>query len=181
MMQPRPYQLEAIESLRANIRRGVKRQLLVMPTGTGKTLTASTMIKSAVDKGKRVLFVAHRLELIDQSVRTLQSIGLDVGVIRGSDRRRKRAAPVQVASVATLVRRIRPDADLVFIDEAHRALAKSYVEGVLEAYPNAVHIGLTATPCRSDGKPLGTHYSALVQAITYERAIAEGYLAAPIV
>ena len=180
-MQPRPYQLEAIESLRENIRKGVRRQLLCMATGTGKTLTASVMIKSAVERGRRVLFVAHRLELIDQSVRTLQSIGLDVGVIRGSDRRRKRAAPVQIASVATLVRREKPPADLIFIDEAHRALAKSYVEGVLDAYPKAVHIGLTATPCRSDGRPLGTMYSALVQAITYERAIAEGYLSAPIV
>ncbi|HEY1956027.1 MAG TPA: DEAD/DEAH box helicase [Polyangiaceae bacterium] len=181
MMQPRPYQLDAIESLRVNIRKGIRRQILLSPTGTGKTLTSAVMIKGAADKGKRVLFVAHRLELIDQSVKTLQSIGLDVGVIRGNDRRRKRAAPVQVASIATLVRRIRPDADLVFIDEAHRALAKSYVAGVLEAYPKAVHIGLTATPCRSDGRPLGTMYNAIVQAITYERAIAEGYLAAPIV
>lgn len=180
-MQPRPYQNEAIEMLRENIRKGIRRQLLVMPTGCGKTLTASTMIKSAVERGRRVLFVAHRIELIDQTVKTMHAIGVDCGVIRGSDRRRKRSAPVQVASVATLVRRIRPDADLVFIDEAHRALAKSYVEGVLEAYPKAVHIGLTATPCRSDGRPLGTMYDAIVQAITYERAIAEGYLAAPIV
>jgi DNA repair protein RadD len=180
-MQPRPYQLEAIESMRQNIRKGVRRQLLVMPTGTGKTLTASTMIKSAVERGKRVLFVAHRIELIDQTVKTMRAIGVDCGVIRGNDHRRKRSAPVQVASIATLVRRIRPDADLVFIDEAHRALAKSYVDGVLDAYPKAIHVGLTATPCRSDGRPLGSMYSAIVQAITYERAIAEGFLSAPIV
>lgn len=178
-MQPRPYQLDAIEQLRANIRKGVRRQLLCMPTGTGKTLTASTMIRSAIERGKRVMFVAHRIELIDQTVRTMHAIGVDCGVIRGGDYRRKKAAPVQVASVATLARRQKPPADLVFIDEAHRALAKSYVDHVLEAYPHAVHIGLSATPCRSDGRPLGTMYSALVQAITYEQAIAEGYLAAP--
>lgn len=181
MLEARPYQLAAIERLRENIRKGIRRQLLVMATGTGKTLTASVMIKSAVERQKRVLFVAHRIELIDQTVRTMQAIGLGCGVIRGGDYRRKAAAPVQVASIATLARRQKPPADLVFIDEAHRALAKSYVTSVLDAYPNAVHIGLTATPCRSDGKPLGTHYSAIVQAITYEQAIAEGYLAAPIV
>lgn len=179
LLQPRPYQLEAIEQLRENVRKGIKRQLLVMPTGTGKTLTASTMIQAAAQRGKRVLFVAHRIELIDQTVRTMQGIGLGCGVIRGGDRRRSAAMPVQVASIATLARRSKPPADLVFIDEAHRALAQSYGAHVLEAYPNAVHIGLTATPCRADGRPLGSLYSAMVQAISYEQAIADGYLSSP--
>lgn len=179
-LTPREYQLDAIAQLRANVRRGIKRQLLCLPTGCGKTLTASVMIKAAVEeKKKRVLFVAHRIELIDQTVRTMHSIGLGCGVIRGGDRRRSARMPVQVASISTLARREKPPADLVFIDEAHRALANSYVKHVLEAYPNAVHIGLSATPCRGDGRPLGSMYSALVLGISYADAISNGFLTAP--
>ncbi len=180
----RPFQATAIESLKAAIRAKRRRVLLCMPTGSGKTLTAGAMIRSAVAKGSRVLFVAHRKELIDQSVTALFRLGMHpVGVIRAGDKRRNLALPVQVASIQTLARRPRldPAPDLIFIDECHRAMAKGYRAHLYAAYPDAVIIGLTATPCRADGKPLAGAFDELVPAACYSELIAGGYIDEPIV
>ncbi len=179
---PRPYQTAAIERLRALIRSGKRRVLLVCPTGSGKTLTAAIMILSAIALGKRVLFVAHRLELIDQTCATLARLGLiSIGVIRASDKRRAPAAPVQVASIQTLARRTQFDFDLVFVDEAHRSSAATYTRHVFERHKGAVIIGLTATPIRADGRPLNAHFDEIVLGATYSELIAAGFLAAPTV
>ena len=180
----RPFQATSIEALRRLIASGKRRVLLVLPTGGGKTLTAGAMIRSAVERGKRVLFVAHRKELIDQSVASLFRLGVHpVGVIRAGDRRKDLSRHVQVASIQTLARRPKLDLapDLIFIDEAHRALAASYREHLYEAYPRAIIIGLSATPCRVDGRPLGDAFDALHPAAHYSELIAGGYIDAPVV
>jgi DNA repair protein RadD len=178
----RGYQIEAIEKLRELIRQGVRRILLVIPTGGGKTLTAGSMIAGSLRKGRRALFAAHRKEIIDQTVRALARLGiLSIGVIRASDKRRDASQPVQVASIDTLRNRESPDAALVFVDEAHRSMAASYRKHIFEAYPDRVIVGLTATPCRTDGKPLGELYEAIVIGATYSQLIAEGYIAEPLV
>jgi DNA repair protein RadD len=162
----RDYQLRAIDSLRSNIRAGKRRQVLVMPTGGGKTVVASAMIKSASSRGMRSLFLAHRRELIDQTVDKLERFGVKAGVIMASDRRRDDFLPVQVASVQTLARRAqRPHADLIIVDECHHATSESYRK-VIDAYSNATVIGLTATPWRSDKIGLADIYETHVLAAT---------------
>jgi DNA repair protein RadD len=162
----RDYQLRAIDALRSNIRAGKRRQVLVMPTGGGKTVVAAAMIKSAAQKGMRSLFLAHRRELIDQTVDKLAMFGVQAGVIMASDPRRDDYLPVQVASVQTLARRAqRPHADLIIVDECHHATSESYRK-VIDAYPNATIIGLTATPWRSDKIGLADIYETSVLAAT---------------
>lgn len=178
----RPYQAASIEEVRAAIRAGKRRIMLTVPTGGGKTLTAASMIHGALGKGKRSLFVAHRKELIDQTVAAFARLGImSVGVIRASDRRRDSSQPIQVASIQTLARRTQPDYDLVFVDEAHRSNANTYTKHVFERHASAVIVGLSATPCRADGRPLGTHFDELIVGAKYSTLIAEGHLAAPLV
>jgi len=172
----RPYQLRAIERL-AELARKHAHLLLVIPTGGGKTLTASAIVSSARDQfNARVLFVAHRVELIDQAVRAIGRA--DVGVIRADDERTNALMPVQVASIQTLARRGLPPADIIIIDEAHRAAADSYAPLFKTG---ATVIGLTATPCRADGKPLGDLFGALEVVTSYSELIAEGFIAEPVV
>ena len=177
----RPYQLDAIDRVRICIRGGVRRVLIVLPTGGGKTLIASHIIASAVGRGSRVLFLAHRRELVNQAYRKLLDQGLaaaQVGVLMASDPRRRPAAPVQVASVDTIRNRAKPAAEIVFVDEAHRATAKSY-QNVAAEYPKAIHLGLTATPYRADGKGLRDAYDDLVVVASPRQLIAEGFLVEP--
>lgn len=184
MSHLRPYQVQAIENVRTLLRAGRRRVLLCAATGSGKTITASSIIQSAHAKGSRVLFVAHRKELVDQSVATLSRLGLSsIGVIRAGDRRRDLSQPIQVASIQTLARRspLTPAPNLIFIDECHRAASASYQTHLYQAYPDAIVIGLTATPCRSDNRPLGTSFEEMVHVSSYSELIAGGFISAPIV
>lgn len=176
----RDYQLEAVEQIRAAIRRGRRRVLLVLPTGAGKTLTAAYMIASALARGKRSQFVAHRKELIDQTVTAFARLGItSVGVVRAGDKRRDSSQPIQVSSIQTLANRTQPDFDLVFVDEAHRSGAKSYIDHVFARHERAVIVGLTATPIRGDNKPLGEQYDEIVLGVKYSQLISEGFLSEP--
>lgn len=177
----RPYQVDAVERVRALVRQGVRRILLVLATGGGKTSCASELIRLVVARGNRALFIAHRRELITQAYQRLLDFGLpteQVGVIMASDPRRRPGAMVQVASIDTLRNRPKPRAELVIVDEAHRCLARSYRD-LAEHYPKAVHLGLTATPYRADGKGLGDAYDELVVVASPHELIAEGYLVEP--
>lgn len=185
--QLRPYQLAAIALIRSAIKDGHRRILLQLPTGAGKTLTAAAMLASGLEKGTRSMFVAHRLELIDQTVATFARLGiLAIGVIRATDPRRDSAQPIQVASIQTLARRDSPKGiAVVFIDEAHRSCSPTYVKHIFETFPDAVIVGLSATPCRTDGRPLGQWYTKLIQGsdfgATYSALIAAKHLVAPLV
>lgn len=172
----RPYQLAALESLRANIRRGIKRQILMIATGGGKTSVAAEMITTAVSRGRRVLFVAHRRELIDQCSARLDQFGIEHGVIMAGHPRYQPMHPVQVASIQTLIRRDpKPHADLVIIDEAHRSRGSSY-ERTLQCYPTAPVVGLSATPWRMDGRGLGELFEEIVVGATTGELIRQGHL-----
>lgn len=180
--EPRPYQSSAIVSLRTNFAGGKRRQLLVAPTGAGKTTIAAIMIATSVEKGKRIWFLAHRRELINQCSRRLDDHNVDHGVIQAKHPRFKPWEQVQVVSVHTVTRGGRLEKldppDLIIVDEAHRSLAKSYLD-VFAAFPRAAVIGLTATPWRLDGKPLGDHYEELVLVARPQELIDLGYLLAP--
>ena len=171
----RPYQRAALEGLRAAISRGRRRVLLVLPTGGGKTTIAAEMIHGAVRRGRKVLFVAHRKELIDQASQRLDQFAVPHGVIMAGHRRWHPLMPVQVASVQTLVRRQAPPADLVIVDEAHHARARTY-QRILDHYPHAPVIGLTATPWRTDGRGLGELFEDIVAPVSIRELTEQGYL-----
>lgn len=177
MQTLRPYQAEALERLRASMRSGHKRIVLVAPTGSGKTTIAAAAIDSAVNRGRRVLFLAHRDELIAQCSQRLAEHGLPHGIIKagygGGD-----LWPVQVASVQTLVRRSGPPSNLLVVDECHRTLAETYLK-ILDRYPEATVIGLSATPYRTDNRGLGDVYTDLVEVATPSQLIELGFLLRP--
>jgi superfamily II DNA or RNA helicase len=124
----RPYQSETIAKLRALIASGKRKLVAVAPTGAGKTVIASEIIRGAEAKGSRTLFLAHRKELIDQSFAKLEAFGVRAGVIMASDRRRDDYLLAQVASVQTLRNRMDrlPEAKLVIVDECHHSTSQTY-------------------------------------------------------
>ena len=175
---PRPYQIEAQQALRGFVQRGVRRIVLQCPTGGGKTIIAAFLIRSAVAKRKRVLFGAPRKELVNQCSNKLDLLGIHHGIVMSRHSRCLPSLPVQVASIPTLVRRLDNrswDFDLIIMDECHRSLAATHMK-ILEAFPKAVVIGLTATPERSDGRGLGEFYQAMVQASTVQKLTELGNL-----
>lgn len=183
----RSYQRDVIQATRGAIAGGSRRPLLVAPTGSGKTIMASAVIERAVARGSRVLFLAHRRELITQAVDKLwRSAGIDAAILMAGYPTRPEC-PVQVGSIQTVhARAVRtsamdlPPADLVIVDEAHRARARQYEE-LIERYPGAVVLGLTATPCRGDGKGLGNVFDDLVECPDVGELIELGYLVRPTV
>jgi DNA repair protein RadD len=172
-MQLRPYQSLALDQLRAKVRAGARRVLLVAPTGAGKTVILASMIQSAQAKGTRSLIVAHRRELIEQTHDRFAREGIDAGIIMAGHR--PMDALCQVGSIQTLARRRPPNARILVIDEAHHAKAKQY-EKLIQAYPEAIVVGLTASPWRLDGRGLGDIFESLVLAETPGNLIREGYL-----
>ncbi|MET4698000.1 DNA repair protein RadD [Constrictibacter sp. MBR-5] len=177
----RQYQRDVLDQLHAAFAEGKRAPLIVAATGSGKTVMAAAAIDHAVDRGHRVLFLAHRRELIHQAHRKLYDQGIDAGVILAGHPARQ-GAPVQVASVQTLhARAVRgsamdlPPADMVVIDEAHHATARTY-QAIVAAYPDAVVVGLTATPCRGDGRGLGGIFDCIIEAPSVADLIAGGFL-----
>ncbi len=186
--QLREYQLKAVDMLRAKVKEGFPSAVLVAPTGAGKTTIAAHIIENARKFGRKVIFLAHRKELIDQCSARLDEHGIDHGIIKAGNKRRHPNLQVQVASVQTLVNRVKPaehpelallkpryEADLFIIDECHRAQANSYRK-VLEAFPNAFVLGLTATPFRTDGRGLGDLFATLVLVSSPAELTAMGFL-----
>jgi superfamily II DNA or RNA helicase len=134
---------------------------------------------SSVKKGLRVLFIAHRKELIEQAYERLSQHGIRCGVVMGKHRLTNYGASVQVASIQTLARRESAEPfDVIFIDEAHRAMASQYRK-VVDQHQNATVIGLTATPIRLDGSALGDLFTSMVVGISPEELIDRGYLTKP--
>lgn len=171
--EPRPYQREAIHSLKLSLMDGNRRPCLMMPTGAGKSLTAALIVESARAKGKRVCFTVPMISLIDQTVEAFEAEGLhDVGVIQASHPRTDARAPVQVASVQTLARRSFPEVDLVIVDEAH--VGSEVIRRWMDQKPRVPFIGLSATPWR---KGMGKEYDALIVGTTTADLIEAGYLA----
>lgn len=191
---PRPYQVEGIAAARRLIAEGVRRVLLVLATGGGKTACAALIALGAVSKGKRVLFVGPRREIIAQAFWKLVEAGIPemaCGVVMANGviphlvtrepyAARRPMAPVQVASIQTLANRRLPPADVVFIDEAHHATSETWAK-VIAHYidAGAVVVGLTATPCRADGKGLGALFEQLHVIAGFAELAAEGFLVTP--
>lgn len=163
MITLRPYQETAIASVRDAFRRNVKRALLVMPTGSGKTVCFSYLASVVAAKGKRITIVAHREELLDQISRTLSDFGVGHSYI-AANRPCDPGHPVQVASVQTLVRRLdkHQAPDLLVVDEAHHCVATTSWGRVVTAYKDSHVLGVTATPWRLSGEGLGDLFQEMV-------------------
>ncbi len=179
----RTYESAAVRRLRVELPQH-KRVIAVAPTGSGKTVVASMLLK-AEPRWKRVLFLAHSYELIDQAYRTLTSHGLRCGVIMAHDfdingtERIDPKARVQVGSVQTIARRgVPPGTDLIIFDEAHRVMADSYQE-IAASCPRAQVLGLTATPYRMDGRGLADYFASMVVIAKPSDLFADGFLAEP--
>jgi superfamily II DNA or RNA helicase len=161
--------------VRAEYSKGSRDIVLVIPTGGGKTATGGTFAANGVARGNPVLWLAHRTELIDQAAETLRNLGLHVGEIQ-ADRTRDTTAPVQVATVQTLAARGEtPPAKIVVHDECHHTTAATF-RGVKDRYPDAVHLGLTATPGRADGTGLNNVFTSMVAPTCISELIAGGWL-----
>ena len=175
IVQLRPYQQQAISDLRMAYRGGARAPLLVSVTGSGKTVIFSAITAGAVERGRQVLILVHRRELIHQASAKLAAIGVDHGVIAAGITPAN--ASVQVASVQTLIRRLDRAAapDLIIIDEAHHAVAGSWRK-VIDHWPNSLLLGVTATPVRQDGRGLGAMFDRLVLGPSTAELIATGYL-----
>lgn len=179
MIQLRDYQQDGVTDIRDAYRSGKRSPLFVAPTGSGKTVLFAFIANGTSRKGNSVLILVHRQELVDQTCRTLRAFGVPHGVV-AAGRTPDRTHAVQVASVQTLVRRLaqyRPD--LIIIDEAHHGTAGSWRK-VLDAYPHARVLGVTATPERLDGRGLGEVFDALVMGPQVRDLIRNGHLAPPL-
>ncbi len=179
-MNIRDYQREDTKRI-INALGDCNRVLYVLPTGGGKTVIAVQVIRKFIAKKKRVLFLAHRRELIDQAASRLIEAGIDddaIGVILSQDKRIRPHARIQVASVQTLSRRRFPPADLVVVDEAHRAVANGYTT-ILKCYPTSCILGLTATPFREDDRGLGDAFNDLILGPSAMDLAQQGFLALP--
>ena len=182
----RAYQRSDIARIRAAMKVS-RRVLYVLPTGGGKTTVAGYMVEQWLRAGKRVLFLVHRHELLEQAYRTLTQKGDSgfsverdsVGVIWQRDRRTNSQAPVQIASIDTLVRRACPTADFVVLDEAHRSVAKKWRKITDGWYRDTQILGLTATPERLDGTPLREAFDEMVMGVSVSTLIEGEYLREP--
>lgn len=179
----RPYQIDVMERVRQRIREGHQRIILQASCGAGKTSVSSEIVRLAVEKRKRCLFIAHRRRLVEQKSARLSDFGVDHGVLMaGHDQNRH--SLVQVACRDTLLERcVRtrraelPPADLVIVDEGHRVKpGGGGYRDLLDAYPDAVTVMLTATPVWPDGSGMGRYFTALECAVPPSQLIRDGYL-----
>jgi superfamily II DNA or RNA helicase len=166
----RPYQLKVVELVRSLIRAGFKNILIVAPTGSGKTKIATYIVSEVEKKGGKAVFVVDRLSLIDQTSMTFYEEGVDHGIIQGDNQNYAPHLPVQIASQQTLTRRKWPEAKVAIIDEAH-SRCKTVDDRL--AGREIIGLGLTATPFT---KGLGKLYDAVVNVITTNELIRQGYL-----
>lgn len=174
MRELRPYQAAGLEALRQTARQGVKRIVLQLPTGGGKTLVSAKIAQSVVAKGGRMAFTVPRIILVDQTIQEFWQEGIrdEVGVLQGNHQLTDLGAPIQVCSIDTLrARKYFPDAKVVIFDEGH-ILTDAHKEWMAKS-PDTIFICLTATPWT---KGLGKHFETLLIMETTRGLIEQKYL-----
>ena len=171
MIHLRPYQNNAISDLRESFKNGHKRIILALPTGSGKTVVFSEMVRLAAEKNTQTLILTDRIELFEQTFKAIQKHNLSIQIINANTKGIDERALITVAMVETLHRRdymLNPK--LIIIDEAH----KGNFTKLLDTYPKAKVIGATATPI---GKHIPKYYSEIIQTIDTPELVELNYLA----
>lgn len=181
-MELRPYQQQAKDAIFSEWGNGIKKTLLVLPTGCGKTIVFAKVAEECVKGGSRVLILAHRGELLDQAA---DKIGKSTGLGCATEKAEQTCIGswfrIVVGSVQSMMREKRLNQfpnnyfNTIIIDEAHHCISESY-QKVLRHFPDAEVLGVTATPDRGDMQNLGTVFESLAYEYTLPRAIKEGYL-----
>lgn len=178
-MKLRDYQERAVDETRSALARN-RAVCLVMQVGAGKTVVACEIIRRALERGRKCLFVVHRIELVEQAHDRLARFGIQAGIIKaGYQERRDR--PVQVACVPTLIRREFPPADLTILDECHHAMSQSWLKVAKHYRECGWLVGITATATRLDGRGLGDIFDTLIEPVQTSELLASGHLLEPIV
>lgn len=181
-MELRPYQSEAKAAIFEEWDKGVKRTLLVLPTGCGKTIVFAKVTEDCVRRGNRVLILAHRGELLEQAADKIgKATGLGCATEKAEETCLGSWFRVVVGSVQSLTREKRLKQfpvdyfDTIIIDEAHHCLSDSY-QKILDYFKGASILGVTATPDRGDMRNLGECFDSLAYEYTLPKAIKAGYL-----
>ena len=172
----RPYQQKFIDDVQKEFKKKHNRIVGVAPCGAGKTIMTGSIIGDFAKRGKSSIFFVHRKELIRQTSEIFKRLGIEHGII-SSGGKMQLDLPVQIASVQTLSRRLKsvPAPDLLVCDECHHILANSYKK-ILDAYPKAKLLGVTATPQRMGGINLGDVFTSMVEGPNVEELIELGNL-----
>lgn len=179
LLELRDYQVKVVDKTRDALRR-VRRVLVQLPTGGGKTAIASYIIHSVSSKGKRAWFLCHRDFLVDQTGKTFNKLEIHYGVVAGGQWYDK-WPPVHIGMVQTVRNRVKKliaeqgEPDYVVWDEAHHISAATWA-AIMDELPNARHIGLSATPQRLDGRGLDSHFDELVVGPSVAWLMEKGYL-----
>lgn len=181
-MELRPYQSEAKTAVFGQWEQGVLKTLLVLPTGCGKTIVFAKVAEECVRQGKRVLILAHRGELLEQAADKIKkSTNLGCATEKAEQTCLGSWFRIAVGSVQSMQRPKRlaqfSDSyfDVIIIDEAHHCISDGY-QKVLQHFPQAKVLGVTATPDRGDMRNLGEYFDSLAYEYTLPKAIREGYL-----
>ncbi len=164
ILQLRNYQLDIIDNIKKSWAHGFKRNILVLPCGAGKTAVFAYMAQASAKNGRKVWFLVHRQELLKQTLETFKRFEIPLDNIT-------------IGMVATVANHINdyPKPDFIIFDECHFSAAATW-QKIIAAFPEAYITGLTATPCRLDGKPLGAIYQDLVEGVDADWLIQNGYL-----
>jgi len=176
--QLRPYQTHSVTDIRTHFSKGIKKVLLHLATGGGKTTVFCYIMENAAAKGKKVIMVVRGRKLVDQAHKRLLAQGVAHGVLMAGHWNFNPTAAIQVCSIDTLnARQLYPGADLIVYDEAHFCISKSYHEFVKQ-YPNAYHLAVTATPYVE--KSLRHIAEVVVKPVDMNELIRLGFLVPPI-
>lgn len=172
----RPYQLKLQDEARALMHKGCQRILLQGPTGMGKTALCASMMGRSAERGNPSWFIVHRRELLSQSQRAFEKAGFPYGLIAAGFHPNPDPL-VQICSIGSLGRRLSSvrKPRLIIWDECHHVAAASWKK-IFDVFPDAFHIGLTATPQRLDGKGLSDFFQAMILGPTVAELIEQKYL-----
>lgn len=177
MIELRDYQSTLTDQARTNIRAKIRRQVLVAPTGSGKTVIAAFIQGGAASRGLKTWFIVHRFEILSRTAETFDAVGIDYGVVCDGFALQPEK-PVQLCMVGTLANRshLLPAPNGIVWDECHHIVAGAHSQ-IAEQNPDAWQIGVTATPERLDGRGLRPFFDEMVTGPTTRTLMERGFLA----